>query len=112
MRNDNMDGTIMDTFYFNTEPQNLVKGEENLRGNMKKEFELLRNQVLSMEVDNQEGSGWRFECSEAFMISITKMSSNSMGSYIDFLPRNEKGNLLKAVWGKILESNIRAFDIG
>ena len=96
MRKENMDGTIMDTFYFNNEPQNLVKGEEDLNGNMNKEFELLRNQVLSMEVDNQEGSGWIFECSEAFMISITKMSSKTMGSYINFLPRNEKGNLLKA----------------
>ena len=96
MRKENMDGAIMDTFYFNTEPQNLVLGELGLNGIMNKEFELLRNQVLSMEVDNQEGSGWSFECSEAFMISITKMSSKTMGSYIDFLPRNEKGNLLKA----------------
>ena len=30
------------------------------------------------------------------MISITKMSSKKMGSYIEFIPRNEKHNMLKA----------------
>ena len=96
MRNENMDGTILDTFYFNNEPKNLVKGELDLERDIDKEFELLRNQVISLDIEQQEGSGWSFECSEAFMITITKMSSKRMGSYIEFAPRNEKGNLLKA----------------
>ena len=96
MRNENIDKTIMDTFYFTNEPKNLVKGELDLNRDISMEFELLRNQVMSLDTAQQEGSGWTFECSEAFMISITKMSSKKMGSHIEFTPRNEKQNLLKA----------------
>ena len=96
MRNENVDGTIMDTFYFNNEPQNLVKGETDLKRDISHEFELLRNQVMSLDIDQQIGSGWSFECSEAFMISITKMSNKKMGKYIEFMPRNEKNNPLTA----------------
>ena len=95
MRNENIDGTILDTFYFNNEPQSLVRGEAELRGLIRSQFELLRNQVLSLEVEHQEGSGWSFECSEGFKISITKLSTKKMGSYLKFNPRNAQGNALK-----------------
>ena len=94
MRNENVEGTIMDTFYFSNDPQNLVRGEGGLRKVIRRQFELLRNQVLSLDVE-QEGSGWSFECSEAFKISITKLSNKKMGSYLEFLPRNDNGNVLK-----------------
>ena len=96
MRNENIDGTILDTFYFNNEPKNLVKGETDLKRDLKDEFELLRNQVMSLDTAQEIGSGWSFECSEAFMISLTKMSSKKMGSYIEFMPRNENHNPLTA----------------
>ena len=95
MRNENIDGTILDTFYFNNPPQSLISGEAELRGLIRSQFELLRNQVLALEVENQEGSGWSFECSEGFKISITKLSTKKMGSYLEFHPRNERGNVLK-----------------
>ena len=108
MRNENVDGTIMDTFYFSNEPKNLVKGELDLKKGIRKEFELLRNQVISLDIEH-EGSGWSFECSEAFMISITKMSSKKMGSYLEFAPRSKEQNLLKAF--KKYTINVRNTDI-
>ena len=95
MRNENIDGTILDTFYFHNEPESLVRGESGLWGIVRRHFELLRNQVLALDVDQQEGSGWTFECSEAFKITITKLSTKKMGSYLEFSPRNEKGNALR-----------------
>ena len=95
MSNENLEGRLLETFYFNNQPQSLVRGETELRGLIRSQFELLRNQVLSLEVENQEGSGWSFECSEGLKISITKLSTKKMGSYLEFLPRNEKGNVLK-----------------
>ena len=95
MRHENIDGTVLDTFYFQNRPVNLVRGEGGLKKLISDEFELLRNQVLALEVENQVGSGWTFECSEAFMISLTKLSNKTMGSYMNFEPRNEKGNVLK-----------------
>lgn len=108
MRNENIDGTILDTFYFHNEPVTLVRGEAGLSGLIKKQFELLRNQVLALDADQQEGSGWTFECSEAFKITITKLSTKTMGSYIEFHPRNVKGNALKSYKKHIV--NVRNLD--
>lgn len=96
MRRQGIEEEIEETFYFSSPAKSAIFGEFNLADDVEKEFKILRERVLDMNVEH-EGSGWSFINAEVLTITITKLNTHGMGSHINFQPRNKNGNLIKAL---------------
>ena len=96
MRRQGFEESIEETFYFTSPAKSAVFGELSLVRDVEEDFKVLRERVLDLDTEH-EGSGWSFVNAEVMTITITKMKTHGMGSHIIFQPRNEKGNIIKAL---------------
>ena len=96
MRRQGIGETIEETFYFTSPAKSVIFGELSLAKDVDEDFKVLRERVLDLNVDF-EGSGWSFLNAEIMTITITKLKTHGMGSHVIFRPRNEKGNMIKAI---------------
>ena len=96
MRRIGLDEDLEETFYFSSSAKSAIFGEFGLANDVETEFKQLRERVLDLDVQH-EGSGWSFVNAEVLSLTITKLTTHGMGSYVDFRPRNKKGNLIKAL---------------
>ena len=97
MRKQGIDEEIEETFYFSSPAKSAVFGELRLAGDVEEDFNLLRERVLDLSMEN-EGSGWSFVNAEVLTVTITKLSTHGMGKHVNFQPRNKNGNLIKALF--------------
>ncbi len=98
---------IMDTWFFQSNVQNVLSGEYELRQKITDEFSRLRQKVIDFDM-NHEGSGWSFVTAEGFTIRIVKISSKTMGRFIPFKPRNENNNILRSAIRQTI--NVKNYD--
>jgi hypothetical protein len=68
------DETIRELFYFSTIAVSLVRGPSSVKKQVAINFKTLLHQVLDLDIEDIEGSGWSFESAEAFNINIVKLS--------------------------------------
>ena len=96
MRRQGFEESIEETFYFTSPAKSAVFGELSLAKEVGEDFKVLRERVLDLDTEH-EGSGWSFVNAEVMTITITQIKTHGMGSHVIFQPRNEKGNIIKAL---------------
>ena len=95
MRKGTGEEEIIDSFFFQGHVQRIQSGELDIGEKVEESFRALRDRVLDLDVPTV-GSGWSFYEAQALTISLVKMETKKMGSYIPFKPRNANHNPLKS----------------
>ena len=71
MKNSGKSGEIVETFFFSSSNRTTTLGEITLSQDIEKEFRILTERVLDLDVDT-EGSGWSFVSAEVTFQNLFK----------------------------------------